>query len=93
MPRNYHRSPKKKTKIAKKDSYIKTLGEAFRQAIEINRESSFVDTASGRYNEQIITKIDKQINKLDDSFQDCDINTMSTRSTNRSADGSFKCFL
>ena len=30
-----------------------------------------------------------QINELDDSFQDCNINAMSTRSTNRSADGSF----
>ena len=76
-------------KIAKKVSYIKTLGDAFRQAIEINRKSSFVDAASGRYNEQNPTKIDTQINELDDSFQDCDINAMSTRSTNRSADGSF----
>ena len=76
-------------KIAKKESYIKTLGDAFKQAIEINRESSFVDAAAGRYNEQNPTKIDTQINKLDDLFQDCDINAMNTRSTNRSADGSF----
>ena len=76
--------------MAKKESYIKTLGDTFKQAIEINRESSFVDAASGRYNEQNPTKIDTQINELDDSFQDCDINAMSTRSTNRSADGSFK---
>ena len=33
--------------------------------------------------------IDTQINELDNSFQDCDINMMSTRSTNRAADGSF----
>ena len=33
-------------KIAKKDSYIKTLGDAFRQAIEINRESSFCRSSS-----------------------------------------------
>ena len=77
-------------KIAKKNSYIKTLDDAFRQAIEINRESSFVEAASGRYNDQSCTKIKTQINVLDDSFQDCDINTMSTRSTNRSGDGSFK---
>ena len=76
-------------KIAKKISYIKMLDDAFRQAIEINRESSFVEAASGRYNDQSCTKIETQINELDDSFQDCDINTMSTRSTNRSGDGSF----
>ena len=76
-------------KITKKESYIKTLGNAFKQAIEINRESSFVDAAAGRYNEQNPMKINTQINELGDSFQDCDINTMSTRSTNRSPDQSF----
>ena len=76
-------------KIAKKNSYIKTLDDAFRQAIEINRESSFVEAASGRYNDQSCKKIETQINVLDNSFQDYDINTMSTRSTNRSGDGSF----
>ena len=30
-------------KIAKKNSYIKTLDDAFRQAIDINRETSFVE--------------------------------------------------
>ena len=40
-------------------------------------------------NEQNATEIDTQINELEDSFQDCDINAMSTRSTNRSTDGSF----
>ena len=54
------------------------LGDAFRQAIEINRESSFVEAASGRYNEQNPTKIDTEINELDDSFQDCDINAMTS---------------
>ena len=34
-------------KIAKKNSYIKTLDNAFKQAIEINRETSFVEAASG----------------------------------------------
>ena len=76
-------------KITKKNSYIKTLEDAFKQAIEINRESSFVDAASGRYSKQNTTKKDTQINELDDSFPDCDINAMSTRSTNRSADSSF----
>ena len=76
-------------KIAKRDSYIRTLGDTFRQAKEIDRESSFVDAAAGRYTKQNITKIDTQINELDDSFQDCNINAVSTRSTNRSTDGSF----
>ena len=75
--------------LAKKDSYIRTLDDAFKQAREIDRECSFVDVASGRYNEQTTTKSETQINELDDSFQDCDINAMSTRSTNRSTDGSF----
>ena len=75
-------------KIAKKNSYIKTLDDAFKQAIEINRETSFVEAASGRYNDRNCTKIETQINELDDWFQDCDINTMNTRSTNRSGDGS-----
>ena len=79
-------------KFEKKNSYIRTLDNAFKQAIEINRETSFVEAASGRYNDQNCTKIETQINELDDSFQDCDINTMNTRSTNRSGDGSFNGF-
>ena len=75
-------------KIAKKNSYIRTLDDMFKQAIEINRETSFVEAASGCYNEQNNTRIDTQINKLDDSFQECDINAMNTRSTNRSTNGS-----
>ena len=76
-------------KITKKNSYIRTLDDAFKQAIEINRETSFVEAASGRYNDQTNARIKTQINDLDDSFQDCDINAMNTRSTNRSGDGSF----
>ena len=76
-------------KIAKSNSYIRTLEDVFKQAIEINRESSFVDAASGKYNEQNAPKIDMQINELNNAFQDCDINAMSTRLTNRVADGSF----
>ena len=75
-------------KITKKNSYIKTLDDAIKQAIEINRETSFVEAASGRYNDQKYTKIETQINELDDLFQDCDINAMNTRATNRSGDGS-----
>ena len=76
-------------KIAKKNSYIKTLDDAFKQAIDINRETSFVEAATGRHNDQIGTKIETQINELEDSFQEYDINTMNTRSTNRSGDRSW----
>ena len=72
-------------KLARKDSYIKTLQDAFRNAIEINREISFVDATTGRSGETRIT----QINKMDDSFPDYDINAMSTRSTDRSGNKSF----
>ena len=37
-------------------------------------------------------KIETEINELDDSIQDCDINAMNTRSANRSRDGSFNRF-
>ena len=50
-------------KIAKKNSYIKTLDDAFKQAIDINRETSFVEAATGRYNDQNGTKIETQINE------------------------------
>ena len=75
-------------KIMKRDSYIRTLDDAFKQAIEINRETSFVEAAAGKHSDLNYTKIDTQINELDNSFQDCDINAMNTRSTNRSGDGS-----
>ena len=75
-------------KIAKKNSYIRTLEDAFKQAIESNRETSFVEAASGHYSEQNNTRIDTQINELHDSFQECNINAMNTRVTNRSTDGS-----
>ena len=80
-------------KISKKNSYIRTLDDAFKQAIEISRETSFVEAASGCYNEQNNTRIDTQINKLDDSFEECDINAMNTGATNRSTDGSHNGFL
>ena len=76
-------------KIAKKYSYIKTLDDAFRQAIDINREDSFVEAVTGKYNDQSSTKVETEINELDDSFQEYDINTMNTRSTNRSKDKSW----
>ena len=76
-------------KIAKKNSYIKTLDNAFKQALDINRETSFVEAAMGRYNEQNGTKIETQINELSNSFQEYDVNAMNTRSTNRSGDRSW----
>ena len=76
-------------KIAKKNSYVKTLDDAFKQALDINRETSFVEAATGRYNDQSGTKIETQINELRDSFQEYDINAMNIRSTNRSRDGSW----
>ena len=76
-------------KIAKKNSYIKTLDDAFKQALDINRETSFLEAAMGRYNKQNGTKIKTQINKLNDSFQEYDVNAMNTRSTNRSGDRSW----
>ena len=76
-------------KIAKKNLYIKMLDNAFKQALDINRETSFVEAATGRYNDQSGTKIETQINEVSDSFQEYDINAMNTRSTNRSGDGSW----
>ena len=55
-------------KIAKKNSYIKTLDDVFRQAIDINRETSFVEAATGKYNDHSNTRIETQINELEDSF-------------------------
>ena len=76
-------------KIAKKNSYVKMLDDAFKQALEIYRETSFVEAAMGRYNDQGRTKIETQINELSDSFQEYDINAVNTRSTNRSGEGSW----
>ena len=76
-------------KRAKKNSYIKTLDDTFRHAIDINKESSFVEAATGRSNDQANTRIDTQVNELKDSFQDYDINAMSTRANNRSGDRSW----
>ena len=65
------------------------LDDAFKQALDINHETSFVEAATGRYNNQSGTMIETQINELSDSFQEYDINAMNTRSTNRSGDGSW----
>ena len=76
-------------KLEKKNSYIKMLEDTFRQAIDINKESSFVEAATGRSNDQVNTRIDTQINELEDSFQDYDINAMGTRANSRSGDRSW----
>ena len=76
-------------KKAKKNSYIKTLDDAFKQAIDINRETSFVEAATRRYNDQNGTKIEPQINELGNSFQEYEVNAINTRSTNRSGDRSW----
>ena len=76
-------------KLAKKNSYIKMLDDAFKQAIDINKESCFVEAATGQSNDQVNTRIDTQINELEDSFQDYDINAMSTRAKCRSGDRSW----
>ena len=65
------------------------LDDAFKQVLDINRETSFVEAATGRYNDQNGTKIKTQINELSNSFQEYDINAMNTRSTNRSGDRSW----
>ena len=61
LPQN--RRDKLLRKIAKKDSYIRTLNNAFKQVIEINRETSFVEAAAGKHNDQDCTKIETQINE------------------------------
>ena len=56
-------------KIAKKDSYIRSLGDAFRTAIEMNKETSFVDAVTNRRTHNSPTKIDTQINELEYCFR------------------------
>ena len=41
-------------KLARKDSYIKTLQDAFRNAVEINREISFVDATTDTHSKAYI---------------------------------------
>ena len=65
------------------------LDDAFKQALDINCETSFVEAATGRYNDQSRKKIETKIKELSDSFQEYDINAMNTRSTNRSGDRSW----
>ena len=52
-------------------------------------KSPFVEAATGQSNDQVNTRIDTQINELEDSFQDYDINAMSMRANSRSGDKSW----
>ena len=74
----------KKLPTNTRDKLLRKIDDAFRQAIEINKETSFVEAATGRDSDHNNTRIETQINELEDSFQEYDINVMSTRSTNRS---------
>ena len=47
-------------KITKRDSYIRTLEDAFKQAVEINREISFVEAAAGKFNNQNYTTLQQR---------------------------------
>ena len=42
------------------------LDNPFKQALDINHETSFVEAATGRYSDQNGTKIEMQINELSD---------------------------
>ena len=64
---------------------MNTLKAAFKAALEINRETSFVNASMAQQEENKGTSIDTQINELDDSFQDMDINYMNTRSSSQNS--------
>ena len=64
----------------KTNLYIEMLEDAF---ININRETSFVNIISEQKYENK-TRIDTQINKLDESFQNFGINYMNTKSSRSS---------
>ena len=76
----YNTSKKLLKKLSKENSYVNTLKAAFKTALEINRETSFVNASMAQQEENKGTSVDTQINELDDSFQDMDINYMNTRS-------------
>ena len=44
-------------KLAKKNSYIKTLDDVFKQAIDVNCETSFVEAATGRTTSRTAQKL------------------------------------
>ena len=84
----YDTSKKLLKKLSKEKSYMNTLKAAFKAALEINRETSFVNASMAQQEENKGTSIDTQINKLDDSFQDMDINYMNTRSSSQNSQNS-----
>ena len=88
----YDTSKKLLKKLSKENSYIRTLKAAFKAALEINRETLFINASiSQQEDHRRITK-DTQINKLDDSFQDLDINYMTTRSNSQNSRCSYRSF-
>ena len=64
---------------------MNTLKAAFKAALETNRELSFVNASMVQQEENKGTSIDAQINDLDNSFQDMDINYMNTRSSSQNS--------
>ena len=81
----YNTSKKLLKKLSKENSYMNTLKAAFKTALEINRETSFVNASMAQQEENKGTSIDTHINELDDSFQDMDINYMNTRSSSQNS--------
>ena len=88
----YDTSKKLLKKLSKENSYVNTLKAAFKAALEINRKTSFVNASMAQQEENKGTSIDAQINKLDDSFQDMDINYMNTRSSSQNSQNSNRLF-
>ena len=88
----YDTSKKLLKKLSKQNSYVNTLKAAFKAALEINRETSFINASISQQEEHRHTTIDTQINELDDSFQDMDINYVTTRSNSQNNRGSDRSF-
>ena len=88
----YNMSKKLLKKLSKENSYVSTLKAVFKAALEINREMSFINASISQQEEHRHTIIDTQINELDNSFQDMDINYMNTRSNSQNSRGSDRSF-
>ena len=88
----YDTSKKLFKKLSKENSHVNTSKAAFKAVLEINRETSFINASMAQQEENKGTSIDIQINKLDDSFQDMDINYMNTRSSSQNSQNSNRSF-
>ena len=84
----YDTSKKLLKKLSKENTYVNTLKAAFKAALEINRETSFMNASIAQQKENKGTSVDTQINELDDSFQDMDINYMNTRCSSHNSQNS-----